>query len=105
MRSRSARIALVCVLAIAAAACSKSLKIDQLEPQLASQLDTQLKTTGTTVDCPSSVKAEAGATFDCTGTLSNGDTITIRVTQKDDNGNVTWKVVDASSSASPSASP
>jgi hypothetical protein len=102
MRSRSARVVLVLTLAIAAAACSKTLKIDQLEPQLANQLDTQLETTGVTVDCPSDVKAEAGATFECTATLSNGDTIVLEVTQKDDNGNVSWKVVDAYASASPS---
>ena len=102
MRSRAARVALVFVLAMAAAACSKTLKIDELEPQLAEQLNSQLDTTGITVDCPSDVKAETGATFDCTATLPNGDTITIEVTQRDDNGNVSWKVVDASASASPS---
>ena len=102
MRSRSARVALVLTLAISAAARSKTLKIDELEPQLANQLDTQLETTGVTVDCPSEVKAVAGATFECTATLSNGDTIALEVTQKDDNGNVSWKVVDASASASPS---
>ncbi len=102
MRSRFARTATVLLLAIVAAACSKTLKIDQLEPQLEDQLNTQLQTSGITVSCPSDVKAETGATFDCTGTLPNGDTLTIRVTQKDDNGNVTWKLVDASASASAS---
>ena len=102
MRSRLARFAAVSLLAMVAAACSKTLKIDQLESQLQSQLNTQLQTSGVTVSCPQDVKAEIGATFDCTGTLPNGDTITIRVTQKDDNGSVSWKVVDASPSASAS---
>jgi type III secretory pathway lipoprotein EscJ len=102
MRSRSARVALVIVLAIAAAACSKTLKIDELETELANQMNSQLQTTGITVDCPNDVKAEAGATFPCTASLPNGDTVAIEVTQKDDNGNVSWKVVDASASASPS---
>ena len=102
MRSRSARTAMVFVLATLAVACTKTLKIDQLEPQLESQLDAQLTTTGVTVSCSSDVKAQTGATFDCTATLPNGDTITIRVTQKDDNGNVSWTVVDASTSASAS---
>jgi len=104
MRSRPARVALVLVLAIAATACSKTLKIDQLEPQLANQLNSQLQTTGITVDCPNDVKAETGARFRCTATAPNGDTVAIDVTQKDDNGNVSWKVVDASASPSPSAS-
>jgi len=103
MRSRSARFATVLLIATVAVACSKTLKIDQLEPQLEDQLNAQLETSGIAVDCPSDVKAETGATFDCTAMLPNGDAITIRVTQKDDNGNVSWVVVDASSS--PSASP
>jgi len=105
MRSRTARVLATLVLAVLAVACTKTLKIDQLESSLQGQIEDQLETSGVTVDCPDDVKAETGATFECTGTMSNGDTLTIRVTQKDDNGNVTWKVVDASpaASASPSA--
>ncbi len=100
MRSRTARVLATLVMAVLAVACTKTLKIDQLESSLEGQLEDQLQTSGVTVNCPGDVKAEAGSTFECTGTLPNGDTITIRVTQKDDNGNVTWKVVDASSAAS-----
>ena len=63
-----------------------------LETQLENQLNTQLKTTGITVDCPTDVKAEAGGQFDCTGTLSTGQTITVHVTQTDSDGHVTWEV-------------
>ena len=55
--------------AVAAVACSKSLDMGGLETQLENQLNTQLKTTGITVDCPSDVKAEAGGKFDCTATI------------------------------------
>jgi hypothetical protein len=92
MRSTFARAAVVLCIAFAAVACSKSLDMGGLETQLESQLNTQLKTTGITVDCPSDVKAEAGDQFDCTGTLSTGETITVHVTQTDNDGHVTWAV-------------
>ena len=47
-----------------------------LETQLENQLNTQLKTTGITVDCPSDVKAEAGGKFDCTATIPDAGTAT-----------------------------
>jgi hypothetical protein len=96
MRSKIARAAVVLCVAIVATACSKTLKMGDLETTLGSQLNSKLKTTGITVHCPDSVKAEAGGTFECTGTLSNGDTLTIKVTQTDSSGNITWVVVGAS---------
>ncbi len=42
------------------------------------------------VSCPADVKAEAGATFDCTATV-NGQQATIKVTQKDADGNVNFE--------------
>ena len=94
MRSRLVRVLAVVCIAAAAAGCSKTLKIDDLETEIASQLDTQLATAGNTVSCPDDVKAEAGATFECTATLSTGDIVTIEVKQTDGEGNVTWTLVD-----------
>lgn len=96
MRSKLARVAAIACLAFLAAACSKTLKIDQLQTKVASQLDTKLNTTGITVGCPSKEPAKAGATFDCTATLANGDVLTIKVTQTDDKGTVTWLITGAS---------
>ena len=96
MRSRIARAAAVLCMAIIATACSKTLKIGDLESQLGDQLNSKLQTTGITVQCPDSVKAKAGGTFECTGTLTTGDTLTLKVTQTDDSGHVTWVVVGAS---------
>ena len=81
--------------AVAAVACSKSLDMGGLETQLENQLNTQLKTTGITVDCPSDIKAEAGGQFDCTGDGAGSGTITVHVTQTDSDGNVTWEVSGA----------
>ena len=97
MRSRLVRAAIVACLALVATGCTKTLKIDELQTQLATQLNSQLNTTGIIVGCPSKVKAETGGTFNCTATLPNGDTVTIRVTQSDDQGHVTWRLVGASS--------
>lgn len=95
MRSRLARVLVLVCIAAAATGCSKTLKIDDLEIEIASQIDAQLGTTGNTVSCPDDdVKAEAGATFECTATLSTGDTVTVEVKQTDGDGNVTWTLVD-----------
>ena len=96
MRSKLARAAIVLFVAIVATACSKTLKMGDLESQLGDQLNAKLKTTGITVHCPDSVKAEAGGTFECTGTLTTGDTLTLKVTQTDGSGHVTWVVSGAS---------
>lgn len=94
MRSRLARVLVLVCIAAAATGCSKTLKIDDLETEIASQIDTQLGTEGNTVSCPDDVKAESGATFECTATLSTGDAATVEVKQTDGDGNVTWTLVD-----------
>jgi hypothetical protein len=92
MRSRFARAAVLLCIAVAAVACSKSLDTGGLETQLESQLNSQLKTTGITVNCPSDIKAESGSEFDCTATVPDAGTVTVRVTQTDNDGHVTWAV-------------
>ena len=98
MRSRSARFVAVAVavIALAAAACTKTLDTDGLEGELQSQIEEQTDSTITSVDCPADIEAKAGETFECTAEEGSGATFTIRVTQRDDAGNVDWEVVDAS---------
>jgi hypothetical protein len=45
------------------------------------------------VDCPDDVKAERGDTFRCRAVARNGDRATVLVTQRDDDGTITWRVV------------
>ncbi len=103
MRYRFVRAAVLLSVVIVAVACSKTLEIGGLETQLGNELNTRLETTGITVDCPDDVKAESGGEFECTGTVSTGETLTIHVKQTDGDGNVTWEIVDAAT-ASPSPS-
>jgi Domain of unknown function (DUF4333) len=94
MRSRFVRAAVLLGIAVVAVACSKTLDTAGLQTQIADQLNTQLDTTGITVECPDDVKAEAGNEFQCTGTVPDAGTITINVKQTDAEGHVTWAVVD-----------
>lgn len=102
MRSRLVRAAVLLCVAIVATGCSKTLDTAELEGQLGTQLDTQLQTTGVTVACPDGIKAKTGGVFDCTATLPTGATVTVRVTQTDRDGNVTWTTVVDASNGSPS---
>lgn len=93
-------VALVAV-AVLAAGCTKILDKQSLEAQLATDL--QSNGPALTVRCPDGVKAETGATFQCTASDPDGSSFAITVTQTDDQGNVTWKFTSASG-ASPAAS-
>ena len=95
MASRTARLLAVTTLAVAAAACTKSLDTDGLESKLKTQIEAQTDSTITGVDCPDDIKVESGATFECTATEESGATFTIEVVQTDDAGNVTWEVTGA----------
>ena len=95
-RSRSAHLVAIAVLALGTAACTKTLDTDGLEGELKSQIEGQIDTTITSVDCPADVEAKAGEVFECTAVEGSGATFTIRVTQRDDAGNVDWEVTDAS---------
>jgi hypothetical protein len=91
------------VLASALGACSAHLDTGGLEQTLKEQVARDTGSTVTSVDCPA-VKAETGGTFECTVTESSGSTFTLKVTQTDDQGHVTYEYVDASPPGSPSSS-
>ena len=45
------------------------------------------------VSCPDDVKVERGRRFQCRAVARNGDRATLLVTQRDDNGTISWRVV------------
>ena len=87
---------LVMVVAILAfpAGCTRTNTLDGpgLNSALASDLSQKLGVQGITVSCPADELAEAGHTFDCTATNPDGTTITLHVTESDDQGHVTYAV-------------
>lgn len=95
MRSKRVAIILSC-LALTGGACTRERTLDVagLESTLKSQLEERESQTITSVDCPDEINVEQGATVECTAT-GNDTTWTIQVVQQDDQGNVTWKIVDA----------
>jgi hypothetical protein len=93
---RGTVIALAAMLALAGACTrTKTLDAQSLDEQLASEMQNQLDVQGVTVTCPDDVPAEPGRVFNCTATSPDGATMTIEVTQTDDQGHVTFKVVGA----------
>ena len=84
MHRRLARTALFVALAASSVACTKTLDTTNLQTQLQAQLQSELGAQNLTVHCPDSVKVQAGATFTCTATDPGGQSLTILVTQKDD---------------------
>jgi len=91
MRSTIRWIAVV-ALVMGAAACSRTIDKTSLETSIKTQLEKQPGVTGVTVTCPDNIKAQQGGTFTCTA-VAQGQTVTLQITQTDDQGHVTFKVV------------
>src|SRR3954453_3635809 len=99
VRIRALPVAVVVIAALGAAGCggSDSSTTAQATPApvrtvddstVEAQIKQQLSTSGaavTNVKCPSGVKSQSGATFQCTVTWSNGATGKVKVTQKGGN--------------------
>ena len=98
---RLSRRAALPLLAVGAAAalvgCSVSVGGSDLDTgELETEIEDGLEAQGVSdsaVDCPDDVEAEEGDEFTCTATAPDGSTATILVTQTDDDGNVSWRVV------------
>lgn len=75
---------------------SDKLDTDKLEREVVKGIKEQLNIDAT-VTCPDDVKVKAGDVFECQAKSSDGTTGTVTVTQKDDKGNVDWKLGDGTS--------
>jgi Domain of unknown function (DUF4333) len=95
VRSRSAGVLVVLLAGLLVSCHPTLLDSDGLERQLATQIERELGLTGLTVVCPDDVEVKAKATFTCTATGEGGANLTVNVTQTNDEGDVTWTVVDA----------
>ena len=79
--------------ALAVAGCgSKVINTDKAEREIEKGLKQQLHLKDVSVSCPDDVKAKKGDTFNCTA-KSGKQTAKIAVTQLDDNGRISWRLV------------
>lgn len=88
---RTAGIVLLLCCLLLLGACSKALNMDDVESGIQDGLNEQLDADAE-VDCPDERDAEEGDTFECSVT-ADGDELTVRVEQRDDEGNVRWELV------------
>lgn len=85
-------LAALALAATGVAGCgTTTLDTDKAETEITKELDKQVGT-GAKVSCPDDVEVKQGDTFNCTATDPEGNKATIVVTQKDDEGNISWEL-------------
>ena len=95
MHKRSVVVLLASLVLVGGCTRTRTLDARQLDQKIASNMKDNLDMPGFTVSCPDDVPAEAGRTFGCNARNPAGTTVAIEVSQTDDKGNVTYKVVGA----------
>lgn len=80
--------------AVGLAACGEAkLDTDRAESAIRSGITRQTGVKIDTVRCPDDVKAQRGETFRCVARASNGQRARVEVTQRDDEGSVSWRLI------------
>jgi len=80
-------------LALVLAGCGGKLDMDKINKSIADGLSSQLGLADVAVTCPAEARPlKSGDTFDCEGKPKEGGKLTIKVTQKDDQGNIAWEL-------------
>ncbi len=93
---RGARSLLLPAVLIALGACGVKVDIAGVEKSIQDGVVQQLGLAMKSVTCPSASRAaKAGDTFECTGQPEIGGSLSVQVTQKDDQGNIEWKVLQS----------
>jgi len=74
--------------------CGTKLDMTVINKSISDGLASQLGLTDTVVTCPQEAPpAKAGDTFECEAKPKDGGRLVLKVTQKDDKGNVVWDLV------------
>jgi hypothetical protein len=82
------------LLCAATVGCGESkLDTDQAESAIRVGITRQTGVKIDSVRCPDDVKVRRGDTFRCTARASNGQRAAVEVTQRDDEGSVSWRLV------------
>jgi hypothetical protein len=95
VHKRSVVVVLASLALVGGCTRTRTLDAQQLDQKIANDMNDNLDMHGVTVSCPDDVPAEAGRRFECNARNPEGTTMAIEVTQTDDRGNVTYKVVGA----------
>ena len=85
-------LAAACGTLILAGCGERRLDADKLEGKIKAGIEQQAGVKIRSVACPSNIKIKAGNVFTCKATTTAGETATVHVTQKDDKGNVNYRV-------------
>ncbi len=74
--------------------CGTKLDMNVINKSISDGLASQLGLTDAVVTCPQEAPpAKAGDTFECQAKPKDGGQLTLKVTQKDDKGNIAWDLV------------
>jgi hypothetical protein len=74
-------------------ACGQAqLDTDEAESAIKAGITSRTGVKIDSVRCPGDVEAEQGDTFRCVAVASNGQRAQVEVTQRDDEGNVSWRL-------------
>jgi hypothetical protein len=95
MRPRPLVVASLCAVPFALAGCAQSLDTDKLETVIKDGLTERLAALSLTVqsvDCPDRVPMQKGKSFECKASFQGGGVLPVQVDQKDDAGNVVYKL-------------
>ena len=75
-------------------ACGRTqLDTEEAESAIKSGITSRTGVKIDSVSCPGDIEAEQGGTFRCVAVASNGQRAQVEVTQRDDEGNVSWQLV------------
>jgi uncharacterized protein DUF4333 len=90
-----ARLAVgLALVAVAVAACGENkLDTERAESAIRAGITRQTGVKIASVRCPDDVEARQGDTFRCLARASNGQRARVEVTQRDDEGSVSWRLV------------
>lgn len=92
MRRLGSAVAAV-LLGVAVAGCSRTLDMSALDKSIREGLASQLAMPIAAVECPQEARPlKQGDVFTCTARPQVGGLLTVTVTQKDADGNISWEV-------------
>lgn len=79
--------------AFALVGCTRNLSMEAVKKAIADGIASQQGLKVASVDCPAARPLKAGDTFECVAAPSGGGKLTVKVSQRDDSGNISWEVV------------